>query len=147
MCKRYFHHLYKIILKVIGDILGKNITGFLNKVWNILNHRNKLEEQGCEQIRLILKLKSSTNIEISEELYHSNFEKIIREILLYLQENMNVITLATCDIGEKTLDVLNAERHIFVSKMRNSFLKYVHHVTQSVFIQKFRFIGQLVGYT
>ena len=40
-----------------------------------------------------------------------------------LQENLNVITLATCVIGEKTLDVntdinikyrLNTERHIFV---------------------------------
>ena len=53
---------------------------------------------------------------MSEELYNSNFEKIIGEILLYLEENMNVIALATCDIGEKTLNVLNTERHILSVK-------------------------------
>ena len=37
----------------------------------------------------------STIIEMSEDLHNINFEK--------LQENLNVITLGTCNIGEKTL--------------------------------------------
>ena len=147
MCKRYFHHLYKIILKVIGDILGKNITGFLNKIWNILNHRNKLKEQEYKQIQLILKLKSSTNIEMSEELYNSNFEKIIGEILLYLEFFYIYIYIGYLWYWWKDLERIKYWEAYFVSKMRNYFLKYVHYVTQSVFIQKFRFIGQLVGYT
>ena len=35
------------------------------------------------------------------------------------------MVLATCVIGEKTLDVLNTEGHIFVYKIRNSILKYL----------------------
>lgn len=37
---------------------------------------------------------------------------------------MNVITLATCFFGEKTLDVLNTKRRIFVNKTRSFILKY-----------------------
>ena len=37
---------------------------------------------------------------------------------------MNVITLATCFFGEKTLDVLNIKRRIFVNKTRSFILKY-----------------------
>ena len=37
---------------------------------------------------------------------------------------MNVITLATCFLGEKTLDVLNTKRRIFVNKTRSFILKY-----------------------
>lgn len=37
---------------------------------------------------------------------------------------MNVIKLATCFFGEKTLDVLNTKRRIFVNKTRSFILKY-----------------------
>ena len=76
-----------------------------------------------------------TNIEMSENLHNSSFEKIIGEVLLYVQENVNVMALATCVIGEKTLDVLNTEKCIFVNTIRNSVLKYLHtdHETEAIF--------------
>ena len=37
-------------------------------------------------------LHSPINIEMSEDLHNFNFQKIIGEILLYLLENLNVIT-------------------------------------------------------
>ena len=76
-----------------------------------------------------------TNIEMSENLPNSSFEKIIGEVLLYVRENVNVMALATCVIDEKTLDVLNTEKCIFVNKIRNSVLKYLYtdHETEAIF--------------
>ena len=76
-----------------------------------------------------------TNIEMSENLPNSSFEKIIGEVLLYVRENVNVMALATCVIDEKTLDVLNTEKCIFVNKIRNSVLKslYTDHETEAIF--------------
>lgn len=76
-------------------------------------------------------------------------KKIIGEIHLHVQENMNKMVLATCVIGEKTLDVLNTEGHIFVYKIRNSILKYLDldYETETILNQKVHFIRQrLVRY-
>lgn len=43
---------------------------------------------------------------------------------LYLRENTNVVTLGTCVIDEKPLDLLNTEKRIFVNNIRNSIFKY-----------------------
>lgn len=42
------------------------------------------------------------NIASPEDLKYFNSEKLITKIQLHLQENLNVITLATCVIREKT---------------------------------------------
>lgn len=76
-------------------------------------------------------------------------KKIIGEIHLHVQENMNKMVLATCVIGEKTLDVLNTEGHIFVYKIRNSILKYLDldYETEAILNQIICFIKQhLVRY-
>ena len=49
---------------------------------------------------------------MSADLNNFNPEKILEQILSHLQENLSVITLAACVIGEKTLNVLNNEKHI-----------------------------------
>ena len=67
----------------------------------------------------------SINTEMSVDLNNFNPEKTIGQILLHLQENLSVITLATCVIGKRTLDVLNAKRHIFVNKVRNLISRYL----------------------
>ena len=67
----------------------------------------------------------SINTEMSVDLNNFNPETIIGQILLNLQENLSVITLATCVIGKKTLDVLNTNRHIFVNKVRNLISRYL----------------------
>ena len=63
---------------------------------------------------------------MSEDFHNFEFEKIIWENVLYLQGNINAITVATFDIGEKTLGVLDTERHIFANNAKNSTLKYLH---------------------
>ena len=47
-------------------------------------------------------LDFSTNIEMSVDNNNFNPEKIIEQLLSYLRDNLNVMTLAASVIGEKT---------------------------------------------
>ena len=73
------------------------------QVWDVI--RTNAEDK-------IDALDFSINIEMSADLNNFNPEKLLEQILSYLRENQNVITLAACVIGEKTLNVLNNEKHI-----------------------------------
>ena len=73
------------------------------QVWDVI--RTNAEDK-------IDALDFSINIEMSADLNNFNPEKILEQILSYLRENLNVITSAACVIGEKTLNVLNNEKHI-----------------------------------
>lgn len=73
------------------------------QVWDVI--RTNAEDK-------IDALDFSINTEMSADLNNFNPEKILEQILSYLRENLNVITLAACVIGEKTLNVLNNEKHI-----------------------------------
>ena len=73
------------------------------QVWDVI--RTNAEDK-------IDALDFSINTEMSADLNNFNPEKILEQILSYLRENLSVITLAACVIGEKTLNVLNTEKHI-----------------------------------
>ena len=75
----------------------------------------------------------STNIVMSEDLH--NFKNNWGNSVIFTRKlKCHHISYLYCDTGEKTLAVLNTDRHIFVNKIRNSILKYLHleYVTEYV---------------
>ena len=100
-------YLYKPIFKVIEVKLGQSITGFLNKIchrntWRVGLTCNESKYSWFWSWNRLLDFL--TNIKMSEDRHNFNFQKIMGEIVLYLQENLNIIKSATCGINEKTLE-------------------------------------------
>ena len=77
-------YLHKAIFKVIEDMFAVSIIAFLDNAWNILSHRNILEEQALDEMRTntvdsgveIDILHFPTNIEMSEDLGRIKYREV-----------------------------------------------------------------------